>query len=142
MKTLEVADEITPLRQVSKTIDKKKVPSPKIIHNSILKNLKAISPLKKAIIAPPTEARVRVERQASKEKQLEINESSGSIVEQKKAKIFEKVYNLLLIDANHTTMQLIHPNTANYRHLPFQVLELMIEVFTDFEIENQVWNKD
>ena len=82
------------------------------------------------------ENRVKVERLPSRERNLEINESSGSIVEQKKLKIFNKVFDMLLIDAQHSKIPLIHPNTANLRHVPFQVIELMIDVFTEFEMDN------
>jgi hypothetical protein len=49
----------------------------------------------------------------------DINSTSGSIVEQKKQRIFDKVFDLLLIDCEKTFVPLIHPATVNLRHLPF-----------------------
>jgi len=37
---------------------------------------------------------------------------------------------------------LIHPGTANYRKVPFLVLELMVDLFTDFEAEQKTWKKE
>lgn len=76
------------------------MPSPKIIHNSTLKN---ISPIKKSTTpieqVKPNETRIKVARLPSRERNLEINGSSGGIVDQKKQKIFNKVFDMLLIDA-------------------------------------------
>lgn len=40
---------------------------------------------------------------------LSINPTSGSIVDQKKNRIFEKLFELLLIDTEKTFIPLIHP---------------------------------
>jgi hypothetical protein len=114
--------------------------SPKIMHNSMLKSFKNLSPIKKGATeypAAPASNRVKIEKNPSKSRErLEINQSSGSIVEVKKLKIFEKVFELLLMDSEKTIVPLIHPSTANLRKVPFQVMELLIDAFMEFEEKN------
>ena len=63
--------------------------------------------------------RVKVSEKMPSRERLDINQSSESIVDHKKLKIFEKVFSLLLIDQEQTYVPLIHPATINYWHLPF-----------------------
>lgn len=122
--------------------------SPRIIHNSTashVKSFKNLSPVKKtsafngtrqSYCLPPSEDRVKVQREPSNDKErVAINTSSGSIVDQKKQRIFDKVWELLLTDTEKSFLPLIHPATANYRSVPFPLMELLIDVFTDFEAE-------
>ena len=84
-----------------------------------------------------------VQKEPSREREvLEINQSSGTIVDQKKQKIFERVFELLLTDSQPTYIPLVHPATANYRRVPFGLLEIMVDVFTDFEADQKTWKKD
>ena len=73
---------------------------------------------------------------------FEINQSSGVIVDEKKQKIFERVFELLLSDSEKTYIPLIHPATASYRKIPFALLELMVDIFTDFEADQKTWKKE
>lgn len=58
--------------------------------------------------------RVKVSEKMPSRERLDINQSSESIVDHKKLKIFEKVFSLLLIDQEQTYVPLIHPATINY----------------------------
>ena len=71
------------------------------------------------------------EREPSKEKP-DINASSGSIVESKKLKIFENIFDT--INPNPTTANFIDPATADYRKVSIQIMDLIMDVFTEFEL--------
>ena len=85
---------------------------------------------------------IRFIKQEKSKERVSINPASGTLVDQKKNRIFEKLFDLLLIDMEKTFIPLIHPEQVNLRHVPFQLLDLMIDMFTDFENEQQAWQKD
>jgi len=47
-----------------------------------------------------------------------------------------------LIDTEKTFIPLIHPEQVNLRNVPFKLLDLMIEMFTEFENDSQAWQKE
>lgn len=71
------------------------------------------------------QVKLKKEREPSKEKP-DINQSSESIVEQKKLKIFESVFALL----NPTNDIFIDPATADYKTVSIQIIDILMDVFT------------
>ena len=80
-------------------------------------------------------------REPSKDKP-DINSSSGAIVDLKKVKIFEKVFNTISTDSDNVKSQFVDPATANFRNLPLAVLDILMEVFTELEEEMRPWNQE
>ncbi|CDW84556.1 UNKNOWN [Stylonychia lemnae] len=94
------------------------------------------------------EQKVVREREPSKEKP-DINSSSDTMVEQKKQKIFEQMFQQINSQIEYAsgtkqtqTSQFVDPATANYRSLPIQVMDIMMDVFTDFEEGQRPWNQE
>lgn len=82
------------------------------------------------------QAKQKKEREHSKEKP-DINASSGNIVEQKKLKIFEQIFDTL----NPENTMFIDSSIVNYRKLSLVVIDIMMELFVEFEDSSKPWDK-
>jgi hypothetical protein len=76
------------------------------------------------------------EREPSKEKP-EINASSGNMIEKKKLSIFESIY----AKVNPNRDMFIDPTTINYKNITIELIDILMDVFTDFEEALVPWDK-
>eukprot|EP00347_Sterkiella_histriomuscorum_P004886 403358714 len=87
------------------------------------------------------------EREPSKDKP-DINASSSSVIEAKKQHIFEQVFKTINSNTDASALsqgqvsQFVDPATANYRNLPIQVMDILMDVFVEFEEGQRPWNQE